>query len=348
MTTQTSILRDLCCDSPLHSLTPGKTQDCHPERQRGDSQRDVNRLRQHAIIGTQWCFRNGEGTVANEDEVYNQLVFTDAVAKELMAAGSYDQFKAALAAGEAISPAVADAVAAAMLEWALSKGATHYTHWFQPLTGRTAEKHDSFFEPKDGTTNRQVPRQGTDPGRARRLLVPERWPARHLRGPRIHRLGPDLSGVHPREPERHHALHPDRVHVVDRRRAGHEDPGAALDARAVGRCRPRAEAVRRRRRRARLHDCRPRAGVLPDPRALLLRAPRPRHDRPHAVRRQAAEGPGARRPLLRLDPRARPRVHDGVRERAGQARRADQDPPQRGRPGAVRGRSDVREQQPRL
>jgi glutamine synthetase len=39
-----------------------------------------------------------------------------------------------------------------MLEWALGKGATHYTHWFQPLTGRTAEKHDSFFEPKDGTT----------------------------------------------------------------------------------------------------------------------------------------------------------------------------------------------------
>jgi glutamine synthetase len=108
-------------------------------------------LRQHAITGTQWTSPHN-GAVANEDEVYNELVFTDSVAKELMDAGSYDQYKAALAAGEAISPAVADSVAAAMLEWALSKGATHYTHWFQPLTGRTAEKHDSFFEPKDGTT----------------------------------------------------------------------------------------------------------------------------------------------------------------------------------------------------
>ncbi|MGB0872513.1 MAG: glutamine synthetase III [Solirubrobacterales bacterium] len=106
-------------------------------------------LRQHAITGTHWGFRNGT-TSQSEEEVFNQNVFTDDVAKELMPTESFDQFKAALKAGEAISPDVADAVAAAMLEWALSKGATHYTHWFQPLTGRTAEKHDSFYEPKDG------------------------------------------------------------------------------------------------------------------------------------------------------------------------------------------------------
>jgi glutamine synthetase len=110
----------------------------------------MSSLRQHAVFGTQWTPRNGKpGT---EEEVYNELVFTDAVAKELMDPASYDQYKAALEAGEAISPTIADSVAAAMLEWALSKGATHYTHWFQPLTGRTAEKHDSFFEPKNGTT----------------------------------------------------------------------------------------------------------------------------------------------------------------------------------------------------
>ncbi len=106
-------------------------------------------LRQHAITGTHWGFRNGT-TSSSEEEVFNQNVFTDDVAKELMPTESFDQFKAALKAGEAISPDVADAVAAAMLEWALGKGATHYTHWFQPLTGRTAEKHDSFYEPKDG------------------------------------------------------------------------------------------------------------------------------------------------------------------------------------------------------
>ncbi len=104
--------------------------------------------RQHAVFGTKWT--HSPNGVGSEEEVFNELVFTDDVAKELMDSASYDQYKAALKAGEAISPAVADAVASAMLEWALSKGATHYTHWFQPLTGRTAEKHDSFYEPKDG------------------------------------------------------------------------------------------------------------------------------------------------------------------------------------------------------
>ncbi len=104
--------------------------------------------REHAVKGTRWT-HNGN-TLAKNEESFNQLVFTDAVAKDLMDASSYDQYKAALKAGEGISPAIADAVAGAMLEWALSKGATHYTHWFQPLTGRTAEKHDSFYEPKDG------------------------------------------------------------------------------------------------------------------------------------------------------------------------------------------------------
>jgi glutamine synthetase len=105
-------------------------------------------LRQHAVSGTHWTPRSN-GATSGETE-YNELVFTDEVAKELMDASSYDQFKTALNAGDAISPAVADAVAAAMLQWALAKGATHYTHWFQPLTGRTAEKHDSFYEPRDG------------------------------------------------------------------------------------------------------------------------------------------------------------------------------------------------------
>src|SRR4051794_11177261 len=54
--------------------------------------------------------------------------------------------------GEPLDPAVADVVAASMKDWAIENGATHYTHWFQPLTGLTAEKHDSFFNPVgDGT-----------------------------------------------------------------------------------------------------------------------------------------------------------------------------------------------------
>ena len=180
--------------------------------------------------------------------------------------------------------------------------------------------------------DRRVLRQGADPGRAGRLVVPDRRHPRHVRGPRLHRLGSDVARLHPREPERRAALHPDRVRVVDRRGAG------SRRSRCCARwTRSRSRAVRalgllgQSDVAKRVHHRRARAGVLPDRRAVLLRAPRPDHDGPHAVRRQAAEGPRARRPLLRLDPRARARVHARVRARAGQAGRADQDPPQRGR-----------------
>ena len=93
---------------------------------------------------------------------------------------------------------------------------------------------------------RRVLRQGADPGRARRLLVPDRRRPRHLRGPRLHRLGPDQPGLHPREPERRAALHPDRVRVVDRRGARRQDPAAALDGRALELGDPGAAAARRR------------------------------------------------------------------------------------------------------
>ena len=94
--------------------------------------------------------------------------------------------------------------------------------------------------------DRRVLRQGADPGRARRVLLPDRRHPRHVRGARLHRLGPDQPGVHPREPERRAALHPDGVHVVDGRGARPQDPAAALDGGAVRRRRARAQAVRRR------------------------------------------------------------------------------------------------------
>ena len=251
--------------------------------------------------------------------------------------------------GEALDTSIADEVAEAMKEWALERGATHYTHMFQPLTGLTAEKHDSFFEP-DGDGNAIAGFSGKEliQARAGRLVVPDRRHPRHLRGPRLHRLGPDEPGVPAREPERRAALHPDGVRVVDRRGARREDPAAALDGRALEVGDPRAAAARRRGVPARLHDRRPGAGVLPDRRAVLLRASRPGHHRADAVRREAAEGPRARRPLLRVDPGAHPRLHDRDGARAREARRAGQDPPQRGRPEPVRDRADLRELERRL
>jgi len=79
-------------------------------------------------------------------EYYSSNTFTDEVMKELLTAEAYEKVSQAIRSGENIEGKVADEVATAMKTWAISKGATHYTHWFQPLTGGTAEKHDSFFD----------------------------------------------------------------------------------------------------------------------------------------------------------------------------------------------------------
>ena len=85
--------------------------------------------------------------MANVAEYFGSLVFDDKVMKERLEPKVYKQLRKTIDDGEQLSIAVANAVAAAMKEWAVEKGATHYTHWFQPLTGITAEKHDSFISP---------------------------------------------------------------------------------------------------------------------------------------------------------------------------------------------------------
>ena len=86
-------------------------------------------------------------------KIFGSNVFNDAVMKERLPKSAYKKMKATIDAGAELDPEVADIVAHEMKEWALEKGATHYTHWFQPLTGITAEKHDAFIDPQsDGTT----------------------------------------------------------------------------------------------------------------------------------------------------------------------------------------------------
>ena len=89
----------------------------------------------------------------NVREIFGCNVFNDAVMKERLPKSAYKKMKAAIEAGAELDPEVADIVAHEMKEWAIEKGATHFTHWFQPLTGITAEKHDAFIDPQqDGTT----------------------------------------------------------------------------------------------------------------------------------------------------------------------------------------------------
>lgn len=79
-------------------------------------------------------------------EYFGVNAFTDTTMQEALSPAVYKKVKHAIAKGKKIDMETADAVAAAVKSWAISKGATHYTHWFQPLTGSTAEKHDTFFD----------------------------------------------------------------------------------------------------------------------------------------------------------------------------------------------------------
>ncbi len=83
--------------------------------------------------------------------IFGQLVFNDAAQRQYLSKDVYKKLRATTVRGEPIDASIADQVAQGMKEWALSFGATHYTHWFVPMTGLTAEKHDAFLEPtRDG------------------------------------------------------------------------------------------------------------------------------------------------------------------------------------------------------
>ncbi|GFZ34061.1 glutamine synthetase [Clostridium zeae] len=87
--------------------------------------------------------------MSNFGELYGVNVFNDATMKERLPKATYKALKKAAAEGVSVDLAVADVVASALKDWAVEKGATHFTHWFQPLTGITAEKHDSFICPTE-------------------------------------------------------------------------------------------------------------------------------------------------------------------------------------------------------
>ena len=90
--------------------------------------------------------------MANVSEIYGSMVFNDRVMKERLPSATYKNLSKTIKEGKPLDIDVANVVAHAMKEWAIEHGATHYTHWFQPLSGITSEKHDSFLNPTgDGT-----------------------------------------------------------------------------------------------------------------------------------------------------------------------------------------------------
>jgi glutamine synthetase len=109
------------------------------------------RIRQQNVLAAQWTPNGGalgapDLTIA-DNQVFGANVFSPAAQRQRLPKDVFRRLQQTLARGEALDTTLADAVALAMKEWALEKGATHYTHWFQPLTDSTAEKHDSFYGP---------------------------------------------------------------------------------------------------------------------------------------------------------------------------------------------------------
>jgi glutamine synthetase len=112
--------------------------------------------RQQNVTAAQWAANGGAlgapDLTSPGANVFGENVFNEEVQRQRLPKDVFKKLQATLAHGEPLDPSLANAVANAMREWAMEKGATHYTHWFQPLTGITAEKHDSFYGPAgDGT-----------------------------------------------------------------------------------------------------------------------------------------------------------------------------------------------------
>src|SRR3954451_7501928 len=115
-----------------------------------------SRTRQPNVNAAQWS-ANGSALGAVDltqpgAQVFGRNVFSEAFQRSRLPKDIFKRLQRTIDTGEGLDASLADAVAAAMKDWALEKGATHFTHWFQPLTGLTAEKHDSFYDPQgDGT-----------------------------------------------------------------------------------------------------------------------------------------------------------------------------------------------------
>ena len=114
------------------------------------------RIRQQNVLAAQWAPNGGAlgapDLTLSDNQVFGANVFSRAVQRQRLSSDVFKRLQRTLARGEALDTSLADSVALAMKEWAMERGATHYTHWFQPLTGSTAEKHDSFYAPTDEGT----------------------------------------------------------------------------------------------------------------------------------------------------------------------------------------------------
>ena len=229
------------------------------------------------------------------------------------------------------TPSVADIIAAAMKDWAVEHGATHYTHWFQPMTGITAEKHDSFLSPTaDGRAVAEFSGKELIKGEPDASSFPSG-------GMRSTFEARGYTAWDPTSPPWLLVTPNGTTLVIPT--AFVSWTGEALDKKtpllrsmeALSKQAVRILKLFGSKAQRVVTTFGPEQEYFLIDRQFYLRPPGPDQRRPDALRRQAPQGPGAGGSVLRRHPRARARLHDGRRARAVQARRAGQDPAQRGR-----------------
>jgi glutamine synthetase len=138
-----------------------------------------------------------EEKVIDIPEIYGSLVFNDKVMRERLPKDVYKAVRETAKNGSHLKLDVANSVAAVMKNWAIEKGATHYTHWFQPMTGLTAEKHDSFISPTDdGGAIMDFSGKELVKGEPDASSFPSGGIKSHLRGERLYSLGSVITSVH--------------------------------------------------------------------------------------------------------------------------------------------------------
>ena len=145
-------------------------------------------------------------TADEPGKVFGQNVFTVGVMQQRLPKPVFKSLMATIQHSKPLDPSVADVVAAAMKDWAMEKGATHYAHVFFPLTSLTAEKHDSFLEPGgDGSPIAEFAGKTLIQGEPDASSFPNGGMRATFEARGLHRLGRDQPGVHPGEPQREHA-----------------------------------------------------------------------------------------------------------------------------------------------
>ena len=111
----------------------------------------MSKIRFNALKETMNRKPNKVSKTEKRSTLFGKNVFNKYAMQQYLTRTAYESVMNAIEHGTKIDRKIADQVAVSMKDWAISKGATHYTHWFQPLTGATAEKHDAFFESINGS-----------------------------------------------------------------------------------------------------------------------------------------------------------------------------------------------------